>query len=69
MKPRSQESDVLSASLYDPLTMPPELVKAHQHLDALVDKAYGRTFANDNERVAHLFNLYAEAVKAEKETK
>jgi len=29
----------------------------------------GRTFANDNERVAHLFNLYAEAVKAEKETK
>jgi len=22
-----------------------------------------RTFANDNERVAHLFNLYAEAVK------
>jgi len=52
------------AELYDPRFMPPELVKAHQHLDMLVDKAYGRTFANDNERVAHLFNLYAEAVKA-----
>jgi hypothetical protein len=26
--------------LYDPLTMPPELLKAHQKLDAAVDKAY-----------------------------
>lgn len=49
---------------YDPLTMPPDLLKAHQHLDALVDKAYGKKFANDAERVAHLFDLYAAAVKA-----
>jgi hypothetical protein len=28
------------ADLYDPLTMPPELLKAHQKLDATVDKAY-----------------------------
>ena len=28
------------ADLYDPRTMPPDLVKAHAHLDALVDKAY-----------------------------
>lgn len=29
------------ADLYDPLTMPPELLKAHQTLDRLVLKAYG----------------------------
>ena len=28
------------ADLYDPLTMPPALLKAHQRLDAAVDKAY-----------------------------
>ena len=51
------------AILYNPETMPRDLLKAHQHLDALVDKAYGKKFANDAERVAHLFDLYAAAVK------
>ena len=47
------------ADLYDPLTMPPNLVKAHQALDAAVDAAYGRKgFRNDAERVAFLFELY-----------
>jgi type I restriction-modification system DNA methylase subunit len=51
------------ADLYDPLTMPPELLKAHQKLDAAVDKAYeasgGRTrYKSDAERVAFLFELY-----------
>ena len=46
------------ADLYDPLTMPPELLKAHQKLDKAVEKAYGREFANDGERVAYLFELY-----------
>jgi hypothetical protein len=49
------------ADLYDPLTMPPALVKAHQRLDAAVDAAYGRrTFKSDAERVAYLFGLYQE---------
>ena len=49
------------ADLYDPLTMPPDLVKAHTHLDALVDKAYGlKPTCTDSDRVAHLFKLYAE---------
>ena len=49
------------ADLYDPLTMPPDLVKAHAHLDALVDKAYGLSpSCTDLGRVAHLFKLYAE---------
>jgi hypothetical protein len=46
------------ADLYDPLSMPPELVKAHQQLDKAVDAAYGKTFKNEAERVAHLFELY-----------
>lgn len=47
------------ADLYDPLTMPPELVKAHQQLDRAVDAAYGRTsFATEAERVAFLFERY-----------
>jgi len=51
------------ADLYDPLTMPPELLKAHQKLDAAVDKAYehsgGRkSYKSDAERVAFLFELH-----------
>jgi hypothetical protein len=47
------------ADLYDPLTMPPELVKAHQSLDRAVDAAYGKTaFKTEAERVAFLFERY-----------
>ncbi|MCL5060797.1 MAG: class I SAM-dependent DNA methyltransferase [Candidatus Thermoplasmatota archaeon] len=47
------------ADLYDPLTMPPALLKAHHKLDAAVDKAYGKTgFKSDAERVAFLFQRY-----------
>ena len=47
------------ADLYDPLTMPPELVKAHQQLDKVVDAAYGKkNFKTEAERVAFLFEMY-----------
>jgi hypothetical protein len=47
------------ADLYDPLTMPAALVKAHHTLDRAVDAAYGRkAFASEAERVAFLFKLY-----------
>jgi hypothetical protein len=51
------------ADLYDPLSMPPVLTKAHQKLDAAVDKAYElsggkKAYKNDAERVAYLFELY-----------
>ena len=51
------------ADLYDPLTMPPALLKAHQKLDAAVDKAYEsqggkKAYKSDAERVAFLFDLY-----------
>lgn len=55
---RARFSDASLADLYDPLAMPPELVKAHQALDKAVDAAYGRSFASDAERVAFLFGLY-----------
>jgi hypothetical protein len=45
--------------LYDPVTMPPNLVKAHQKLDKAVDAAYGyKGAATDTARVAFLFELY-----------
>ncbi|MBS0309231.1 MAG: class I SAM-dependent DNA methyltransferase, partial [Proteobacteria bacterium] len=47
------------ADLYDPLSMPPALVKAHQALDKAVDACYGKqTFQSDAQRVAFLFDLY-----------
>ena len=53
--------------LYMPDTMPPDLLFAHAHLDALVDKAYGLSpSCTDADRVAHLFKLYAEKVKGTK---
>ena len=61
---RTAHPNATLADLYDPLTMPPDLVKAHAHLDALVDKAYGLSpSCTDLGRVAHLFKLYADKVK------
>ena len=65
---RAQFPDATLADLYDPLTMPPALVKAHQALDRAVDAAYlaaeksaGRKppkLGSDAERVAFLFERY-----------
>lgn len=60
---RAQFPDASLADLYDPLAMPPALVKAHQALDRAVDAAYipsggKRSWASDAERVAFLFELY-----------
>ncbi len=48
------------ADLYDPVSMPPDLIKAHQTLDRAVDSAYGgkRNFKSEAERVAFLFERY-----------
>lgn len=49
------------ADLYDPLTMPPNLVKAHQALDKAVDKCYRpQTFTTEMQRIEYLFGLYKE---------
>ena len=47
------------ADLYDPLAMPPELVKALRVLDRAVDLAYRpQRFTTEANRVAFLFDLY-----------
>ena len=52
------------ADLYNPLTMPPELLKAHQALDKAVDSAYGKkAFTSELERVQFLFERYEALVK------
>jgi hypothetical protein len=60
---RAQFAGASLADLYDPLTMPPALLKAHHKLDAAVDAAYvpsggKKTYTSDAERVAFLFELY-----------
>jgi hypothetical protein len=52
--PNSSLSD-----LYDPLTMPPALVKAHNELDKAVDLAYRpQPFTSEANRMVFLFELY-----------
>ncbi len=47
------------ADLYDPLTMPPVLVKAHNELDKAVDLAYRpQAFTSEASRMVFLFELY-----------
>lgn len=50
------------ADLYDPLTMPGDLLRAHRELDKAVDKLYRKDpFASERERVEFLFALYESA--------
>ena len=47
------------AALYDPLSMPPALVKAHNELDRAVDLAYRpQPFTSEANRMVFLFELY-----------
>ncbi len=59
LEARKQFPNATFAALYDPLTMPPALLKAHQALDKAVDHAYRRPpFDSEAQRVAFLFELY-----------
>ena len=57
---RALYPDCSLADLYDPNLMPDELTDAHRKLDAAVEKAYGRKFRDEAERVAFLFERYSE---------
>jgi hypothetical protein len=47
------------ADLYDPLTMPTTLTKAHNELDKVVDLAYrSQPFTSEANRMVYLFELY-----------
>jgi hypothetical protein len=61
---RAKFPDSSLADLYDPLTMPPELLKAHDALDRAVMKLYG--FAKDTQEpaiVGVLMRLYQQLSK------
>jgi hypothetical protein len=56
---RAQFPQSSLADLYDPLTMPPALTKAHQALDRSVDACYRKAaFTSDAQRVEFLFERY-----------
>ncbi|GAB4305383.1 MAG: hypothetical protein Kow0091_08470 [Geminocystis sp.] len=56
---RNKYPDSSLADLYDPLTMPPDLLKAHQALDKAVDLCYRKqSFSSELNRIEFLFNLY-----------
>ncbi len=58
---RAEFANSSLADLYDPLTMPPKLVKAHQALDKAVDLCYRpQAFTNETARIEFLFELYNE---------
>jgi hypothetical protein len=47
------------ADLYDPISMPPALAKAHADLDRAVDRSYRKEpFPTDRQRVEYLFATY-----------
>ncbi|MPN44220.1 hypothetical protein SDC9_191781 [bioreactor metagenome] len=56
---RAEFPDSSLADLYNPLTMPPALVKAHNELDKAVDLAYRpQAFTSEANRMVYLFELY-----------
>ena len=63
---RALYPDSSLADLYDPLTMPPELRKAHQLNDKAVMQAYGMPIKETDEAacVAWLMKLYQEKVES-----
>ncbi|MCY4280553.1 MAG: N-6 DNA methylase, partial [Acidimicrobiaceae bacterium] len=56
---RTIYQDAMLAQLYDPDLMPPELRRAHQKLDQVVDRLYRqKKFNSEQERVEYLLRLY-----------
>ena len=64
---RNLYPDSSLADLYDPLTMPIELRKAHEANDKAVLKVYGlKQSASESEIVQHLFKMYEELTRKDK---
>ncbi len=56
------------ADLYDPIAMPPALMKAHQELDKAVDQCYrSQPFPTESARMEYLFELYNEYTNSPKQ--
>jgi hypothetical protein len=60
---RAKYTESSLADLYDVLSMPPDLVKAHNALDKAVDLCYRpQVFNSELNRIEHLFSLYEQLV-------
>lgn len=56
---RDAHFELTLAAMYDPDKMPSDLREAHDKNDVIVDQLYrGKGFANDEDRLAMLFDLY-----------
>ncbi|EII6832937.1 TPA: class I SAM-dependent DNA methyltransferase [Clostridioides difficile] len=67
---RALYNDNSLADLYDPLAMPPKLLKAHQKLDKAVDKAYSvAKLKTDSDRMKLLFEMYEKIVDNNEKSK
>ena len=63
---REVHSGKTNAWLYDPETMPKNLLNAHHALDDTLERIYvGRPFTDDIERLEHLFKRYVAMTKME----
>lgn len=57
---RDENFDMTLGEMYNPETMPDELRETHHQLDLAVERIYrSEPFTSDEERIEHLFNLYA----------
>ncbi len=61
---RDENYDMTLGEMYNPETMPEELREAHHQLDLAVERIYrSEPFTSDEERLEHLFKLYAKMTK------
>lgn len=61
---RDENFDMTLGEMYNPESMPEELRKAHHRLDLAVERLYRSVpFTSDEERLEHLFKLYAKMTK------
>ena len=61
---RDEHFDMALGEMYNPETMPDELLEAHHQLDLAVERIYRpEPFTSDEERLEHLFKLYAKMTK------
>lgn len=63
---RDENFDMTLGEMYNPESMPDELREAHHQLDFAVERIYRpEPFTSDEERLEHLFKLYAKMTKNE----
>lgn len=61
---RDENFDMTLGEMYNPESMPDELREAHHQLDLAVERIYRpEPFTSDEERLEHLFKLYAKMTK------